>query len=48
MSKFWAVQDSSDSENESLPEQQVNKQAPSGGGGRFAGAYSESDSGKYK
>lgn len=45
MSKFWAVQDSSDSENESLPEQQVNKQAPSGGG-RFAGNYSESDTGK--
>jgi hypothetical protein len=44
MSRFWAANDSSDSDAEPVNEQQVNRQAPAGGG-RFGANYDESDSG---
>lgn len=44
MSRFWAAGESSESENESEQEVQVNRQAPTGQG-RFGANYDESDSG---
>ena len=47
MSRFWAAGESSESDNESIVEQQVNQKAPTTSGGKFGAGnnYDDSDSG---
>ena len=45
MSKFWAKDESSDSEDDQSVDIQVNQKAPTGG--RFGANYDESDSGLF-